>query len=362
MADVEPSRRELAVLGRLMDAGRAELTALLAGSDFQRGKAAGLLRQIDDIEQRLVRQAAEYSTRQTARYYARAAEAADADIRAIGVDLADGSLAVGGEFARINERAVREFARQLAGDLSGMARSMTGQARRLIVGTSQRLLADAELSELVGRGLVSGGSLNSISRALANRLTDAGRAALASGKLSASALTDLADLQAGYIQAGKRRMPLRKYSQMVAHFQIRTAVTDAVDRRLTDAGRALGDEDLFDLVVILGPISGDWCDFYVNKVFSRSGRSGEYPPLSSIPNGGPPFHPNCTHSLAPFVPSLATARQRLAGKLNEKFIGIDGRSAHKKFNGIERAYAARRQRGLKDIHGRDVPSTRAETY
>lgn len=44
---------------------------------------------------------------------------------------------------------------------------------------------------------------------------------------------------------------------------------------------------------------GDYCDHYRGRVFSVSGQSQDFPPLSVCPNGGPPFHPWCHHYLIP---------------------------------------------------------------
>jgi len=47
------------------------------------------------------------------------------------------------------------------------------------------------------------------------------------------------------------------------------------------------------LVMITSHGAEDWCRFYEGKVFSISGASKDYPPLSEAPNGGTPFHPRC---------------------------------------------------------------------
>lgn len=47
---------------------------------------------------------------------------------------------------------------------------------------------------------------------------------------------------------------------------------------------------------------GDYCDEYAGKVFSLSGAHPRFPALDSTPNGGPPFHPWCTHTLTLVMP------------------------------------------------------------
>ncbi len=78
----------------------------------------------------------------------------------------------------------------------------------------------------------------------------------------------------------------------------REAVTAGTVNRNLEAGN--------DLVMVTSHGARDGCQFYEGKVFSISGTHPTYPPLSSIPNGGPPFHPNCRHNLAPFVEDLAS--------------------------------------------------------
>jgi hypothetical protein len=104
----------------------------------------------------------------------------------------------------------------------------------------------------------------------------------------------------------------------------------------------MGDPDMFDLILVVGKISGDECDFYVNKVFSISGRSSEYPSCVEMPGGGPPFHPHCTHTIAPFIPRFASPRELERGKINEMFLGISISDAAALYAGKDRVYAARR--------------------
>ncbi len=63
----------------------------------------------------------------------------------------------------------------------------------------------------------------------------------------------------------------------------------------------------FDLVQISDNPStiGDFCDLYRGHVFSLSGTHPLYPALSSVPNGGPPLHPWCRHTLLPFMSDVA---------------------------------------------------------
>ena len=333
------NQSNLTILTRIYQKGTADLAGLLSGSDFQRGKAAKLLAQVDEISARLGSQTDRWVSSAVKSQYQAAAVDAESQVRRLGFT---GGLAADVDFVKINERAVNVFATQLARDLAGANLDAADKARRVISRTSQKIIADPEMSEIIAKGLISGGSLNNISRGLRTRLTQEGQKLLESGTLSAPELEEMADLQAGYITAGQRRMKLSEYCGLVASHQLRQATVEATKQRLADAGESMGDPMLFDLVTVVGPISGDFCDFYVGKIFSSSGKHPDYPPLSSIPQSGPPFHPNCTHTIAPFVIDLAGADEIKRGKIAPQFLNVDQRTAQKQYTGIERGYAARR--------------------
>jgi hypothetical protein len=68
--------------------------------------------------------------------------------------------------------------------------------------------------------------------------------------------------------------------------------------------RVLGPSAGFDLVRVSNNPSmhGDFCDAYTGKIFSLSGFHPVYPPIAQTPNGGPPYHPWCQHSLTLVMP------------------------------------------------------------
>lgn len=357
---ISPDDPRIGVLrGVYRDAAR-DLIGLLGKSDFRTGRAVRLLEQVDAISRRLGEATDAWSIEEVRRNYIRGAARTDADLRALRLPVGEASLAIGAEWLRVNEGAVEAFATQIARDLAGANRAFADNARRIIRKTSQKVLADPELSRAIAKGLVSGGSLNKISRGLRARLSQAGQELLDSGKMTAGELQAIADFQAGYIQAGKQRMNLTRYCGLVAHYQLGSATIHAQRQRLRHAGERLGDPEMLDLVVVTGPISGDWCDLYVGKVFSDSGRSGEWPPVDEMPEGGPLFHPNCTHDLAPFIAPLASSREIERGRINEMFVGVRGKDADRLYRSTGRIYAARRDHnGYRVENGRLIRSSRA---
>jgi hypothetical protein len=327
------------VLRGIYAGAAARLGGLLDSTGFQRGKSSILLRQVDAISAALGAQSDRWVTGEMKSKWIESAKAVDRDIESIGVKLGGGSAALGADWLRINQGAVGVFASQLARDLAGANAKLASNARRVIAATSQKVIADPKLSATIAQGLVSGGSIQKIGRSVRDQLTAAGQELLDSGKLSQAEASAIIDLKAGVIQAGGKRMDIGKYATLVAHYQVRQAVVEATKDRLTEQGEMFGDPDLFDLVTVVGPISGDLCDFFVGKIFSISGRSDEFPALGSIP--GPPFHPNCTHTIAPFVMRFASGKEIERGRINEKFLNLNTSTAQSMYRGPDRNFAAR---------------------
>jgi hypothetical protein len=297
----EPTPAELDALGRIYRGAVKDLRGLLKGADFQRGKASRLLAQVDEISKRTGEASDRWVSASTRRIYKAAAGQVDLKLAKAGAGLPLGP--VGADWMRINERAVNQFSRQIAQDLARAQQGLADTGRRIISKTSQLVVANPALSETIAKGLVSGGNLRNIGRSLQARLAEGGKELLDSGAMTAAQLKRICDFDAGVIQAGRMRLPLPYYCEMVAGYQLREASTAATLERLGDIGRELGDPDTFDLVIIVGPEGGcDVCDEYVGEIYSISGRSKDYEPL---PGGGPPWHPNCTHNVAPYIEALA---------------------------------------------------------
>jgi len=106
-------------------------------------------------------------------------------------------------------------------------------------------------------------------------------------------------------KGGRRfRFPLDFYAGMVAQNTRAQARSAATLLRAQEA-----QTDLVQVDAVKSK-TGDWCDAYRGRVYSISGSDATYPPLAATPNGGPPFHPWCRHSLSPFIPEFVTEQQR----------------------------------------------------
>jgi hypothetical protein len=94
----------------------------------------------------------------------------------------------------------------------------------------------------------------------------------------------------GIRRSDGRFMHMWEYARLVAHMQLRTAHTEAVEKLMGDNG--------MDLVLIsthVHPV--DMCTPLEGKVYSISGRDPRFPPLVRHT----PFHPGCYHYESPFV-------------------------------------------------------------
>ena len=120
----------------------------------------------------------------------------------------------------------------------------------------------------------------------------------------------------GFIDKAGRKWDLRNYSEMLTRTKVAESVSRGTENRLVENG--------LDLVMITSHNAPDWCIFYEGKVFSISGTSKEYPPLSDAPNGGTPFHPRCKHKETPFVEKFEEEETiNRAKDLDEKYLGLN---------------------------------------
>ncbi|MBE7462291.1 MAG: hypothetical protein HS116_02250 [Planctomycetes bacterium] len=107
---------------------------------------------------------------------------------------------------------------------------------------------------------------------------------------------------------GQRRIPADLYAETLA----RTLTYHAANRGALDRAEAAGVETV---MVPVNPGSIDFCLDLEGKVYALTEAAAAkwgVPLLSRTPNGGPPWHPNCRHTMAPFTPRRADA-----GKLPE---------------------------------------------
>lgn len=128
------------------------------------------------------------------------------------------------------------------------------------------------------------------------------------------------------------RMPAERYAKVLA----RTQTVWAGNRGALDRAEAAGSPCM---LVNVSPGTCDFCVALEGKVYAITAEAASkygVPLLSACPNGGPPFHVNCRHALAPFTPRRADAG-KLPTAPKELLTHADGKGAA---NSAQKAYEA----------------------
>jgi hypothetical protein len=215
-----------------------------------------------------------------------------------------------GSFHVLDPGVAKQFASDTYSDLAGAADSMSKGAQSTLRRMAAQGVSNADVNTILAGGVIEGKPVQAI-RELKVALE----------KIHGETITiqdkngDPMTFSAGY------------YAKMVAVTKTRQAVCQSRHARLADLG--------LDLVTIVGKISNNFCSAYLDKVFSISGNHPKYPPLSSLPGGGPPFHPNCSKSTAPFVEELATPAETDAA---EPDADLQAMTATKNTSQLQRHY------------------------
>jgi hypothetical protein len=218
-----------------------------------------------------------------------------------------------GRFDLVDERTASVFARDAAADLYGAADSMGDRGKRLLRATAQQGLSEADINKILAGGVIAGQPAEAI-RALRDELR-----AVHGGTVRIATKT-----------GGTMEFDVRKYAAMVARTKTRQAVQVARHERLESLG--------LDLVAIIGRQSPSFCTAFLGQVFSLGGKHPKYPAFSSLPGGGPPFHPNCSKSTRPFVEALAGDRQKADAEILPdagKLLGMDATKAQRAYKDLQ---------------------------
>jgi hypothetical protein len=206
-------------------------------------------------------------------------QARDAGIRP------DTLRATPGSFSQIDRDSVNVFAKDIAADLARAEGSLGENTKHVLRATAQQNLSEHEIDRILAGGVIEGKPVETI-----RNLREALR------KVTGDQVT-LTDKNGNPIT-----FKTGYYAELVARTKTRQATVVGRHNRLKRLG--------LDLVAIIGALSGNFCTAFLGQVFSLGGGSSKYPPLASLPGGGPPFHPNCSKSTRPYVESLATESQQ----------------------------------------------------
>ncbi len=281
---------------------------------WNQARAAQVLAQVEGEVAGLKQQAAKWTGAALSRSVARGVAVADRQAAQAGIR--PPSTALAGSFAVLDRGAVEVLARDTVGDLTKAADSMRRQADNALRRMAAAGVSNAEVNSILSGGVIEGQPVQA-ARELREALKKVhGRKVTITDKNG-----DPIEFDAGY------------YAKMVAVTKTREATSKARHARLAERG--------IDLVVVTGRISANFCTAYVDKVFSIAGGHRKYPPLSSLPGGGPPFHPNCSKSTAPFIEDLANPEEIAAGQPDpdtDKLLNVRNR------NELQKRYQALQMR------------------
>jgi hypothetical protein len=182
-------------------------------------------------------------------------------------------------FALVDVRAVQKISIDTVSDLHRAGDAMVDRANGLLRQTAQEAISESQINKLIAGGLIEGKPV-AMQQALAK---------------------ELKAVAGDTIPINGRNYDTKKYAELVGRTKTREATVTARHDRLEELG--------VDLVTIVGRISTNFCTAFLGQVFSLSGKSDKYEAYSALPGGGPPFHPNCSKSSAPFIEELASDHQ-----------------------------------------------------
>ncbi|MCP4898819.1 MAG: hypothetical protein GY906_17755, partial [bacterium] len=235
-------------------------------------RARLLIREATAVLQQIDEGAAEWIASEVPKSYLRGVRTAEQGFAEIGLTL------TGAPDPIIHQEAIQVLVNELQDDLL----DVTGRLEKGFRTMTRKAQLPAELAkkstEAIARGIAAGKSRRETSKELLRGFLD--------------------EYGEKPLRINGRNYRPDKYAEMLARTKTREAQTAGTVNRVLEAGH--------DLIMITAHGAKDGCGFYEGKVFSITGESEKYPPMSSLPNGGTPFHPNCKHGTAPYVEDLAS--------------------------------------------------------
>lgn len=299
----------VAALVRLYDRTARQIVNELAQGISRPGaiRATQLIARINVLLGRLdpvkAGQLKRWIARQIPKAYVLGDVAASAELRKILLAAGVDPTSIARGFVAINNEAMRGIVAAMNLTLTGRLESMRDFIGTTIRTTQRTLAQNEAMRAITSRGLLTGSSgrqvSDDIARMLVGRPDQATRARLRALGFRNDLLDDfsvIADHK--LITVGGRRFRVRSYADLVARTQMREAHTTGTLVRLR--------QNDVDHVRISRHRQAelDVCTPFAGKVFyigPSGGDSQGFRSLREIPNGGPPFHPNCIHVPIPFV-------------------------------------------------------------
>lgn len=278
---------------------------------FNQARAASILSQVRKLERELKRRTATVTGAAMAGAYRDGlTQARDMAIET-GVVRPDNPLLRGG-FSQVDRDAAALVARDTAASLNRAAESYATRVESILRRTGQMALEESEVNRIIAGGIIQGQPTEAI-RQLRDELRSVGETVQVRDRNG-----DIINFEPGY------------YARMVVITKTREAVVTARHERLSGLG--------LDLVMIIGKPSNNFCSAFLGQVFSLSGQHPRYPAYDSLPDGGPPFHPNCSKGTRPFVEALARPAQLEVAEGvpdAQKLLGMSPTQAQRAFKDLQ---------------------------
>lgn len=208
-------------------------------------------------------------------------------------------------FTTVNSTAMKAVAAAMTEQLGRAAEDLRATIGTIVQKTRQTIISEPRLRETVVGGVLTGRTGKQVADDLAAALLRK------KGKISPEIKKRLSEVgfrgdmfdefekvaRGQVIRVGKRRFSVRAYSNLVARTQMREVHKVGTIVRLQQNG-------VNHVKISKHPqLVKDECTPFAGNVFyvGREAKDpAEFPKLSSLPNGGPPFHPNCKHVLQPW--------------------------------------------------------------
>lgn len=286
---------------------------------WNQARASQILAQVDREIAALKQQAAKWTGSALSGAVKRGAAVADKQARQAGIT-PDSPAVKGkgsplrGSFAVVDRKAVELLAKDTVRDLYKAADSMQRHAGTTLRRMAATGVTNAQVNAILTGGIIEGKPVEAIRELREALKVVHGDKVLIKDKNG----QDMA-------------FEVGRYAKMVAVTKSRETTVKARHAKLQEKG--------IDLVVITGKQSNNFCTAYMDKVFSISGDHPKYPPLTSLPGGGPPFHPNCSKGTAPFIEELADPEEITAGQPDadtQAFLGTNNRNElQKRFESLQ---------------------------
>lgn len=253
--------------------------------EFRQARAAQISQQVDGLLLVLEASTTSWIREHLPPIAAEAIQRADRQAIAAGIRPTPDQQPLRGSFSVVDRRTVELFARDIAADTAKARSSMRDRANKILRQTAQIGLSSAQLDRILAGGVIEGTPQRTI-RTLREKLR----------ALHGDQIT-IIDKNGDPIN-----FKVGNYAQLVVRTKTREATVTARHQRLEELG--------LDLVMIIGRVSNNFCTAFLGQVFSLSGKHPKYPAFSTLPGGGPPFHPNCSKSTRPWVEELVGASER----------------------------------------------------